>query len=120
MSEILIVDDDRKIIRMLTRRLKKAGYTIHTAENGQIGVEKAVELTPDLILMDMHMPVMNGYEATQTLRQQGFTGLIVAITASAMADDTQKSIQAGCDYFIAKPIDTEFEVRIKELLGGHK
>ena len=120
MSDILIVDDDRKIIRMLTRRLKKAGYHIHAAENGQIGVDRAIELTPNLVLMDMHMPVMNGYEATRTLRQQGYTGLIVAITASAMADDTQKSIQAGCDYFISKPIDTEFEGRIKELLGGRK
>lgn len=118
MTSILIVDDDRKIVRMLTRRLKKAGYEVHIAENGQIGVERVLELHPDLTLMDMYMPVMNGYEATTILRQQGYDGTIVALTASAMAHQANKSIEAGCDYFVAKPISGNFEQQLQEILGG--
>ena len=116
MKTILIVDDDVKIKRMLTRRLKKAGYEIHTAENGKIGVDKALELQPNLTLMDMHMPVMNGYEAVSSLRKMHYTGMVVALTASAMADDIHKSIHAGCDYFISKPIEVDFEEKIRLFL----
>ena len=115
MKTILIVDDDVKIKRMLTRRLKKAGYEIHTAENGKVGVEKALELRPNLTLMDMHMPVMNGYEAVSTLRKKEYTGIIVALTASAMVDDVHKSISAGCNHFISKPISVDFEEQIRNI-----
>jgi len=119
MLKVLIIDNDKKIVRMLTRRLKKAGYDVYTAENGKAGIEKVLELQPDLTLMDMHMPVMNGYEATRTLRQQGYKGVIAALTASAMADDANKSLQAGCDYFIPKPIGVDFEQQLQEIFGGH-
>lgn len=118
MTKILIVDDNEQIKKMLTRRLKKAGYEIHTAENGQIGVKKVLELQPNLTLMDMHMPVMNGYEATSALRKTGYNGLIIALTASAMVDEVHKSLEAGCNYFIPKPIGIDFETKILDILEG--
>lgn len=119
MTTILLVDDDEKIKRMLTRRLKKAGYEIHTAENGQIALEKLLELQPNLTLMDMHMPIMNGYEAASILREKGYNGVIIALTASAMADDVHKSLKVGCDYFISKPIGVDFEQKIRDILEEH-
>ncbi len=118
--KILIVDDDEKIKRMLNRRLKKAGYEIHFAENGQAGVEKHWEVKPDLTLMDMHMPVMDGYTAVRTLRSQGYTGIIAALTASATTADVPKAMEAGCNFFITKPIGADFEAMIAELLKNKK
>ncbi len=115
---ILIVDDDEKIVRMLIRRLKKIGVTIHTAPNGKIGIEKAWDLMPDLILMDIQMPVMDGYTMVKTLRANGYKKLVVACTASVRAKDTQETIAAGCDYFIAKPVGLDFESKIIELLSS--
>ncbi|MCG6553694.1 MAG: response regulator [Candidatus Magnetominusculus sp. LBB02] len=116
MAKILIVDDDVDITKMLVRRLKKAGHEVHTAENGKVGVETALSIAPALTLMDMHMPVMDGYEASRTLRAKGFTGIIVALTASAMASDKNKSIEAGCDYFIPKPFGSDFEGALSAIL----
>lgn len=119
MFTILIVEDDPGIVKMLLRRLKKAGYNIETAENGKVGVEKALQFKPDLILLDMHMPVMDGYTAARELRQQGYKGLICALTASAMVEETNKSLDAGCDIFIAKPVEPDFESKIKSLLTAN-
>jgi len=114
--KILIVDDQATIIKMVARRLKRFGYEIHSAPNGKIGVEKALELQPKLILMDMHMPIMDGYEAVKTLRHQEYNGFIIALTASAMATDTHKSIEVGCNQVITKPIDRHFEDTIQSVL----
>lgn len=113
---VLIVDDDARVARMLNRRLKKMGFVIHVAVNGKIGVEKAFELLPDIILLDIQMPVMDGYTAVTTLRENGYKGLVVACTASVRAKDTEKTIEKGCDHFIAKPIGKDFEKRIQNLL----
>ena len=113
--KILIIDDDAKIQRMLKRRLKKAGHDVFFAENGKEGVEKHGEIQPDLTLMDMHMPVMDGYTAVRTLREQGCKALIVALTASATKAEAPKAIQAGCDHFISKPIGDDFERKIQAL-----
>ena len=113
---ILIVDDDLGVVKMLIRRLKKMAVSIHTAENGQIGFDKAIELKPDLILLDIQMPIMDGYTTVVKLREVGYTGLIVACTASVRAQDTKKAIEKGCDYFIAKPISRDFEETIQKLL----
>lgn len=119
MALILIIEDDKGITKMLVRRLKRKGHIIETAENGKEGVEKALLSKPDLILLDMHMPVMDGYTAAKTLRQQGYTGLISALTASAMVEETNKSLDAGCDTFISKPIGLDFERKIADFLSGN-
>jgi len=118
--KLLLVDDRPDIIRLLRRRLTKKGYCdVHIARNGQEAVDMAMKLRPDVTLMDMHMPILDGYAATKTLREQGFTGLIVACTASAMADDIARVKQAGCDEFIAKPIEPDFERRLEEMIRKH-
>ena len=118
MAEILIVEDEELLAEMLSVRLGAHGHTIHLAVNGRDGVDKARELNPDLVLMDMHMPVMNGYDAARTLRENGYGGLIVAVTASARSHEQGKALAAGCDDCITKPIGREFETRIQEILEG--
>lgn len=116
MLNILIVDDDEQIVRMLKRRLKKRGYDIHVAENGKVGTEKILELQPDLTLLDMHMPVMSGYEAVAAVREQGYQGLVIALTASAMSHQAPKALDAGCNYFLSKPISSDFEDVLQDLI----
>ncbi len=117
---ILIVDDDERIVRMFRRRLKKNGLVIHTAENGKLGLEMATESQPDMILMDIRMPVMDGYEMVKTLRAQGYQKLIIACTASVRAQDSERTIVAGCDYFLPKPVGTDFEDIIQKLLKEYE
>ncbi|MCW8890019.1 MAG: response regulator, partial [Sedimenticola sp.] len=85
MARILLVEDDVMISRMLSLRLQMKGHQVELAENGKVGMEKALATPYDIILMDMHMPVMDGHEATKALRDAGYTGLIVAVTASVMS-----------------------------------
>lgn len=113
---ILIAEDNKDIQKMLTRKLSKQGWEFHITNNGKECMEKAWELKPDLILMDMHMPVMDGHEATRTLRADGYAGKIAAFTASVMHKNTQSALKDGCDYIIAKPVDKSFISRIKEII----
>lgn len=115
--KILMVDDNDDIRKMLKRKFKKTGWEILEAVNGKEGVDMAFEHTPDLVLMDMHMPVMDGHEATATLRERGYPGTIVALTASVMRSDTDNAINHGCDHFIAKPITKDFLNQIKDILN---
>ena len=114
--KILMVDDNEDIRKMLKRKFRKTGWDIMEAVNGREGVDMALEHRPDLVLMDMHMPVMDGHEAAKRLRAEGFSGTIVALTASVMRSDTEKAIEYGCDHFIAKPITKKFVNQIKEIL----
>ncbi len=109
MANILLVEDDELISRMLQMRLEIRGHQIERACNGAEGVEKALQNQFDLVLMDMHMPVLDGHEATRQLREKNYTGTIVAVTASAMSQDSEKAIRSGCDYYIPKPVGEDFE-----------
>jgi two-component system cell cycle response regulator DivK len=106
---ILIAEDHPDNREMLTRRLERRGYEVHCAENGQEAVEKAQTCAPDLILMDISMPIMSGIEATRALRQipdESVSGVkIVALTAHAMESARAECMEAGCDDFATKPVD---------------
>ncbi|MBU3917109.1 response regulator [bacterium] len=114
--KILLIEDNEQIRKMLNRKFRKTDWEIHEAENGQVGVEAAFKLQPDLILMDMHMPVMDGHEATRFLRANKYRGKIAALTASVMHSDNKEALKDGCDYFIQKPIAKDFLSQIKDIL----
>jgi two-component system, cell cycle response regulator DivK len=114
--KILLVDDNEQIRKMLLRKFKKTDWEIIEAENGKLAVELAFEHQPDLILMDMHMPVMDGHEATRYLRKEGYLGKITALTASVMHSENQKALNDGCDFFLSKPINRDFLKNLREML----
>jgi signal transduction histidine kinase/CheY-like chemotaxis protein len=102
---VLLVEDGEDNQRLLTAFLEHAGMKVTLAVNGEIAVKRALEGSFDLILMDMQMPVMDGYRATGELRKLGYTKPIVALTAHAMAEDRLKCLQAGCTEYMSKPVD---------------
>ena len=107
MARILLVEDQEMNRDMLSRRLRKRGYEVAIAVDGAEGVEKARSEAPDLILMDMSLPVMDGWEATRTLKADAATRSIpvVALTAHAMTSDREKALEAGCDAYETKPVE---------------
>lgn len=107
MSKILIVEDNEMNRDMLSRRLQRRGYEIAIAIDGLAGVEATRELKPDLVLMDMSLPEIDGWEATRRIKADPATAAIpvIALTAHAMAEDREKALAAGCDDYDTKPID---------------
>ena len=107
MAKILVVEDNDENWDMLSRRLRRRGYLVVRAANGQEAVEMAARERPDLILMDVSLPVMDGLEATRRIRAhaQTQTTPIIALTAHAMSGDRDKALQAGCDDYHAKPVE---------------
>jgi CheY-like chemotaxis protein/HPt (histidine-containing phosphotransfer) domain-containing protein len=114
-AKILLVEDGPINQKLMQYVLQKHGATIATADNGKLGAELALREPFDVILMDMQMPVMDGYAATEFLRQQGLTTPIVALTAHAMSGDEQKCLAAGCTGYLSKPIDID---RLLETILG--
>ncbi len=107
MSKILLVEDNEMNSDMLSRRLQRKGHEVLVAMDGAQGVELAQSENPDLILMDMSLPVLDGWEATQQLKASPETsGIpIIALTAHAMAGDREKCLEVGCDDYETKPVD---------------
>ena len=121
MAKILLVEDNEMNRDMLSRRLVKKGYDVVMAFDGGAGVDMARSESPDLILMDMSLPVMDGWTATQTLKQDAGTRHIpvIALTAHAMATDRDKALAAGCDDYDTKPIELPRLLgKIEALLAG--
>ena len=119
MPKILLVEDNEMNRDMLSRRLEKRGYTLVVAVDGAGGVAMARSEHPDLILMDMSLPVIDGWEATQQVKADPATaGIpIIALTAHAMESDRQKALAAGCDDFDTKPVElARLLLKIEELL----
>ena len=113
MAKILLVEDNEMNRDMLSRRLVRNGHEVSIAIDGQQGVDMAMSQLPDLILMDMSLPVIDGWEATRQIRANDATRKIpvIALTAHAMAGDREKAVEAGCDDYDTKPVE------ITRLLG---
>jgi CheY-like chemotaxis protein len=107
MPKILLVEDNEMNRDMLSRRLERRGFQVVIAVDGQQGVDLARSEVPDLILMDMSLPVLDGWEATRQLKKAVETRAIpiIALTAHAMAGDREKALEAGCDDYDTKPIE---------------
>jgi CheY-like chemotaxis protein len=123
MPRILLVEDNEMNRDMLSRRLVRNGYEVVVAVDGQQGVDMALSERPDLILMDMSLPVIDGWEATRRIKAATESAHIpiIALTAHAMAGDREKALAAGCDDFDIKPIDLDRLLgKIEVLLGGGK
>ena len=107
MAKILLVEDNEMNRDMLSRRLIRKGYEVALAVDGQQGVEMASSETPDLILMDMDLPIIDGWEATRRIKANDATRKlpVIALTAHAMVGDRDKAMGAGCDDFDTKPVD---------------
>ena len=110
-GNVLLVDDGKANRKLISLILKKAGCSIVEAENGKIACEKALAGDFDVVLMDMQMPVMDGYQATSELRRAGYKKTIIALTANTMLGDKEKCRDAGCDDFIPKPVEIDSLLR---------
>ena len=106
--KILLAEDNVDNMVMLARRLRRKGFSVHEVTDGRQAVEAATLVKPDLILMDVSMPIMSGLEATKEIRMREAGAVhtpIIALTAHAMESDKVRSLEAGCDAFATKPID---------------
>ncbi len=104
MKKILIVEDVDLNIELLTQLLED-DYTLAVAKDGEQGVALATQEQPDLILMDMSLPVIDGYEATRRIRANALTMPIIGLSAHAMAGDAERALQAGCNDYLTKPLN---------------
>jgi two-component system, cell cycle response regulator DivK len=116
---VLIAEDNAENLDMLRRRLERRGYTVFAAQDGQMAVEQTLALRPDIVLMDVSMPVLSGLEATRAIRQIPDVAHtpIVALTAHAMDGDRARCLEAGCDAYATKPVDLPNLVATMERLA---
>lgn len=118
---IVYVEDDSDNVYVLTRRLGRRGYEVTVASDGAAGVETVRQLRPALVLMDMSLPVMDGWEATRRLKADPATSAIpvIGLSSHAMVGDREAALEAGCDDYETKPIELErLLAKIQDLLGG--
>jgi CheY-like chemotaxis protein len=123
MAKLLLVEDNEMNRDMLSRRLVRSGFAVVMAEDGRKAVEMAQSEQPDLILMDVSLPVMDGWEATRLIKAEAQTAAIpvIALTAHAMVEDRAKAMQAGCDDFDTKPVELpRLLAKIQALLGSRQ
>ena len=123
MPKILLVEDNEMNRDMLSRRLTRRGFEVVFAGDGQQGLDLARSEKPDVILMDMSLPVMDGWEATRRIKADGTMRSIpvIGLTAHAMSGDREKAIEAGCDDYDTKPVEMERLLgKIERLLDGGK
>lgn len=121
MPKILVVEDNEENRDSLKRRLERRGFEVLIAEDGQKGIERASAEKPDLVLMDMNMPVLDGWEATRRIKAQAdLAGTpVIALTAHAMSGDRERAIEAGCADYHTKPIEfPKLLAQIESILGG--
>ena len=120
MTSILYVEDNEDNIYMLSKRLKKKGFEITIAKDGEEGLKAARDLKPDLILMDLSLPLLDGWEATRILKSEPDTKLIplIALSAHSMQEHKDKALEAGCDDYDTKPVDiTRLLSKINNLIN---
>jgi CheY-like chemotaxis protein len=120
MGQILLIEDNEMNRDMLSRRLQRRGYRVDVAESAEQGIEMVERDRPELILMDISLPGMDGWQATRILKGRPETASIpvIALTAHAMTSDREKAVEAGCDGFETKPVEFETLVaRIEQLLA---
>lgn len=121
MAKLLLVEDNEMNRDMLSRRLLRKGYEVELASDGEEGLSKAQSEGPDLILMDMSLPVIDGWEASRRLKSEPATSQIpiIALTAHAMAEDRERALAAGCDDYDTKPVELQRLLgKIEKLLDG--
>ncbi|MDQ7027733.1 MAG: response regulator [Anaerolineae bacterium] len=120
MAKILVVEDNEMNLDMLSRRLERRGYDVIIATDGATGVSLAKSDQPDLILMDMSLPIMDGWEATRQIKADDVAKVIpvIALTAHAIAGDREKALAAGCDEYESKPVKfPRLLAKIEDFLG---
>ena len=120
MKKVLIVEDNEMNSDMLSRRLERRGFEVTVAVDGQQGVDMTQSISPDIVLMDMSLPVLDGWEATPQLKADSHTSHIpvIGLSAHAMSSDFDKAQEAGCDDYDTKPVDlTRLLGKINVLLG---
>jgi two-component system, cell cycle response regulator DivK len=123
MAKVLLVEDNEMNRDMLSRRLIRRGFEVVFAVNGKQGVDLARSEKPDVILMDMSLPTMDGWEATRRVKSDEATRNVpvIGLTAHAMSGDREKAIEAGCDDYDTKPVELDRLVgKIERLLGNGK
>ena len=120
MARVLLVEDHEEIWDFLSRRLQRRGHTVSIATDGRQAVDKAGSERPDIILLDMNLPVIDGWTAAREIKStpEGKATPIIALTAHAMSGDREKAIAAGCDDYHPKPVDfTKLLAQIARLVG---
>ena len=120
MTEILLVEDNELNRDMLTRRLERKGYSVRSAGDGQAALDTIAQSKPDIVLLDMDLPILDGWSTCKALRSNDDTASlpVIALTAHAMSGDKEKALEAGCDDYTTKPIDFPLLLeKIKILIG---